>query len=155
MYFSFNKFISEIPGVVYQGFYGLAEIVEKDNLKEDGSVIVPAEFYDKNIYKNLLESMIEFRDKPNGIVGYLLKTNNVDTTFSVSVFDKVEDFIIIAQSSWFEDYQKRRADYLRLIRVTPLQKILQSSFLAGMPLSLETTYEELDYAWENTESTIE
>ena len=89
MFISFTKYVSSVPGLVYTGFEGLLEVHLSSNLNSNNEPIVDAAYYDPTIYSDFVNSMIEFKDKPNGIVSYIAKTNNVDTTYSVTIFDTI------------------------------------------------------------------
>lgn len=140
-----------MPGLVYSGFEGLLEVHLKSNLNENNESIINPAYYDPTIYSNFVNSMIEFKDKPNGIVSYLAKTNNVDTTYSVTIFNTIEDFIGIAQTSWFEDYITKRAAYLNLLGIQVFQKNIE---VFPIQLTPNSTYEELAASWDVAEVTI-
>ena len=151
MFISFTKYVSSVPGLVYKGFEGLLEVHLSSNLNSNNEPIVDAAYYDPTIYSDFVNSMIEFKEKPNGIVSYIAKTNNVDTTYSVTIFDTIEDFISIAQTSWFEDYVAKRSAYLNLVGIQVFQKNLE---VFPIQLTPESSYEEMDSSWNVAEITI-
>ena len=148
MYISFAKYVSSIPGVYYQGFDGIVDIHEKNNVHDVDGVIIPAEYYDATVYRAFIDAMIEFKEKPNGIVAYLSKSNNLDTTYTITAFASMEDFLSIAQTSWFEDFTTKRAAYLKLTGIQPYLRNVDS-----LPegLSIDTTFETLASLWDQQE----
>jgi len=151
MYISFTKYVSSAPGVTYKGYDGLKEIYDSNNRTSDGSLIVPEDRYDRTIYGNFLEAMTEFKSKPNGIVSYLAKSNDVDITYTVTLFSSIEDFLSIAQTSWFEDYSAKRAAYLSLVGIqTYLKNIEQLPY----NVTVDTTFNDLHSQWEQLEINI-
>jgi len=148
MYISFSKYVSSISGVYYQGFDGIADIYGKNNIYDIDGVIVPAEYYDATVYKAFIDAMIEFKGKPNGIVSYLARSNNLDTTYTVTLFASMEDFLAIAQTSWFEDFTAKRAAYLKL---TGIQPYLRNIEFLPEGLSIDTTFETLASLWDQQE----
>lgn len=152
MFISFTKYVSSTPGVTYQGFDGLNEILIKNNQDGNGGTIVPPQFYNQQLYSELVTAMQEFKEKPNGIVSYLAKTNNVDTTYTITFFNSMEDFVSIAQTSWFENYAAKRAAYLTLVGISTFQKSIDGR--VSHQLSLETTFSDLDSEWNMTDVMI-
>ena len=148
MYISFTKYVSSIPGVYYQGFDGIVDIYEKNNVHDIEGVIVPAEYYDATVYKNFIDAMIEFKEKPNGIVSYLARSNNLDTTYTITAFASMEDFLSIAQTSWFEEFSRKRAEYLKL---TGIQPYLRSVDSLPEGLSIDSPFEMLASLWDQQE----
>lgn len=148
MYISFAKYVSSIPGVYYQGFDGIADIYGKNNIHDIDGVIVPAEYYDATVYRAFIDAMIEFKEKPNGIVSYLARSNNLDTTYTVTLFASMEDFLAIAQTSWFEDFTTKRAAYLKLTGIQPYLRNVES---LPEDLSIDTTFEMLALLWDQQE----
>ena len=148
MYISFAKYVSSIPGVYYQGFEGIADIYGKNNIHDIDGVIIPAEYYDATVYKAFIDAMIEFKEKPNGIVAYLSKSNNLDTTYTITAFASMEDFLAIAQTSWFEDFTAKRAAYLKLTGIQPYLRSIES-----LPdvLSIDTPFDTLALLWDQQE----
>lgn len=148
MYISFTKYASSIPGVCYQGFDGIVDIYEKNNVHDVDGLIVPAEYYNAPVYKEFIDAMIEFKETPNGIVSYLSRSNNVDTTYTVTLFASMEDFLAIVQTSWFENFSLRRAEFLKLTGIQPYLRNVDS-----LPegLSIDTTFEELELLWNQQE----
>jgi hypothetical protein len=151
MYISFARYVSSVPGLTYRGYDGLKEIHDKNNTNPDESLIIPEAQYDRSIYENFLISMTEFKEKPNGIVSYLARTNNVDVTYTITMFSSMEDFLSIAQTSWFEDYAIKRADYLSL---TGIQTYTKNVDQLPKLVTIETTFEELDEFWNQCEIII-
>lgn len=151
MYVSFTKYVSTVPGVCYQGYDGLKEIYDKNNTNNDGSLIVPADRFDATIYKNFIDAMTEFKEKPNGIVSYLAKSNNYDLTYTVTLFSSMEDFLAIAQSSWFEDYSAKRAAYLELVGI---QTYLRNVERIPSYITLDSTFDDVGSHWDQLEVII-
>jgi hypothetical protein len=148
MYISFSKYVSSIPGVYYQGFDGIADIYGKNNIHNIDGVIVPADHYDATVYKAFIDAMIEFKEKPNGIVSYLARSNNLDTTYTVTLFASMEDFLSIAQTSWFEDFTAKRAAYLKLTGIQPYLRNIES--LPAL-ITIDTTFDMLALLWDQQE----
>jgi len=148
MYISFSKYVSSIPGVYYQGFDGIADIYGKNNIHNIDGVIVPAEYYDATVYRAFIDAMIEFKEKPNGIVSYLARSNNLDTTYTVTLFASMEDFLSIAQTSWFEDFTAKRAAYLKLTGIQPYLRNIES--LPAL-ITIDTTFDMLALLWDQQE----
>lgn len=151
MYISFSKYVSSVQGVTYQGYDGIKEIYDNNNRRPDGSLIVPEDHYDHTIYGDFLESMTEFKNMPNGIVSYVAKTNNTDVTYTITLFSSMEDFLSIAQTTWFENYSARRAAYLSLAGI---QTYLKSVEQLPFTVTLASTFEDLDTAWDQTDVII-
>lgn len=151
MFISFTKYVASVPGLVYTGFEGILEVHLKGNVNPNGTTIINPAYYDPTIYSDFANSMLEFKDKPNGIVSYIAKSNLIDTTYSVTMFNTIEDFIGIAQTSWFEDYIAKRAAYLNLLGIQVFQKNIE---VFPIQLTTETTFEELASSWEVAEVTI-
>jgi hypothetical protein len=151
MYISFTKYVSSVPGVTYKGYDGLKEIYDNNNRTGNGSLMVPADHYDRTIYGNFLEAMTEFKSKPNGIVSYLARTNDVDITYTVTLFSSMEDFLSIAQTNWFEDYSAKRAAYLSLVGIqTYLKNVEQLPY----DVTISSTFDDLHSQWDQLEVII-
>jgi hypothetical protein len=158
MYISFTKYVSSIPGVYYKGFDGIIDIYEKNNINDTGGLIVPAEHYDATVYKNFINAMIEFKEKPNGIVMYLARSNHVDIAYTITAFQSMEDFLSIGQTSWFQDFSLKRAEYLKLTGITSysrniysLQDELGDIMTNGLSRNETLQFEQVASYWDQQE----
>jgi hypothetical protein len=147
MFISFTKYVSSVPGLVYKGLDGVTGIFQKNNLDADNNPIVPLQYYNAQVYQDLAVAMLEFREKPNGIVTYFSRDNSVDTSYTITVFNSVDDLLSIADTPWFTDYANKRAAYLKLSGIQSFQKT-GDYFL---PLTLATTFDDLESAWNKIE----
>lgn len=158
MYISFTKYVSSIPGVDYRGFEGIIAIYENNNINNIGGLIVPAEYYDATIYKNFINAMIEFKEKPNGIVMYLARSNNIDTSYTISAFKSIEDFLSLGQTDWFQDYSQKRAAYLKLTGIHSYSKNiyyqengLGDTMTYGLSRNETLSFEQISGYWDQQE----
>ncbi len=147
MFLSFTKYVSSVPGIVYKGIDGLTDILQKNNLGTDNNPVVPPQYYNAQVYQDLLSAMLEFKEKPNGIVAYIARDNSVDTSYTITVFNSFDEFISIADTPWFTEYANKRAAYLKLSGIQSFQKTADYF----LPLTVATTFSELDAAWKKIE----
>lgn len=151
MYTSFTKYYSTVPGVLYQGLQGMTNIQNNNNLNpHTGQPYVPNEYYDYVLFDNMLQAMLEFKSKPNGIIFYTARGNDVDTVYTITSFNNLEDFISIATTNWFEDYSAKRNNFLNHLKIQTFQKNLDYM----LPVTEEASFDDLDRLWKESEVII-
>jgi hypothetical protein len=60
----------------------------------------------------------------------------------------MEDFLSIAQTSWFEDFTAKRAAYLKLTGIQPYLRNIES--LPAL-ITIDTTFDMLALLWDQQE----
>ena len=139
MYTIISKWSPNSNNARYLSFAEIENIVEVNNLNDQGQPIVAFEKYDVTIFSNWAIALQEYRnyflENPYGI-DYYFFIDSQGSVITVQIFDSEQTYLNVVNQSFYNDFIISRQAFANLIDVT--FEIKKSSTEFGLIDSYET-----------------
>ena len=139
MYTIISKWSPNSNNARYLSFAEIENIVEVNNLNDQGQPIVASEKYDVTIFSNWAIALQEYRnyflENPYGI-DYYFFIDSQGSVITVQIFDSEQTYLNVVNQSFYNDFIAARQTFANLIDVT--FEIKKSSTELGLIDSYET-----------------
>ena len=139
MYTIITKWTPNSSNTRYLSFAEIENIVEVNNVNDQGQPIVSPEIYNVTIFSNWAISLQEYRnyflENPSGM-DYQFFINAQGSVITVQIFDSEQTHLNVVNQSFYNDFIAARQTFANLIDVT--FEIKKSSTELGLIDSYET-----------------
>ena len=139
MYTIISKWSPNSNNARYLSFAEIENIVEVNNVNDQGQPIVSPEIYNVTIFSNWAVALQEYRnyflENPYGI-DYYFFIDSQGSVITVQIFDSEQTHLNVVNQSFYNDFIAARQTFANLIDVT--FEIKKSSTELGLIDSYET-----------------